>query len=80
MAVFGFVTVLLWIGPLMDLSTVFLMLSRFTWSAILTIFLSGFYMNLIQALCTAAVLLLLGNALLEKLDRVKRKYGMLDRS
>ena len=37
-------------------------------------------MNLIQALCTAAVLLLLGNALLEKLDRVKRKYGMLDRS
>ena len=37
MAVFGFVTVLLWIGPLMDLSTVFLMLSRFSWSAILTI-------------------------------------------
>ena len=78
MAVFGFVSALFWIGPLLDLSTVFLALSRFSLSAMLGIFMSGFYVNFSQAVCTAVILFLLGNALLAKLDRVKRKYGIMD--
>ena len=78
LAAFGFLTVLLWIGPLLDVSTVFLAMSEFTWSAMVTMLVSGFSVNISQAICTALIMLLLGNALLEKLDRVKMKYGMME--
>jgi len=77
MAVFGFFGVLLWVGPLLDLSSVFLALSTFRWSAMVTVFAAGFTVNVIQSGCTAVVLYFLGGPLLEKLDRVKLKYGML---
>ena len=78
MAAFGFLAVLLWVGPLLDLSAVFLSLPRFTWSAMIAMFVSGFYVNISQAVCTALILFLLGRALLEKLDRIKMKYGMME--
>jgi len=78
MAVFGFVAVLVWVGPLLDCSHIFLVLPKITWTAVVATFVSGFYVNVSQALCTALVMFLLGNALLEKLDRVKLKYGMME--
>ena len=78
MAAFGLLAVLLWVGPLLDLSTVFLAFSEFSWSAMLAMFASGFSVNISQAICTALIMFLLGNALLEKLDRVKMKYGMME--
>ena len=78
MAAFGFLAVLLWVGPLLDLATVVLSLPEFTWSAMLAVFVSGFYVNVSQATCTAAIMLLLGSGLLEKLDRIKLKYGMME--
>ena len=76
MAVFGFCAVLFFIGPILDSSSIFIMLSRITWKAIVTVFTSGLFINFCQALCTAAVLLLIGKPLLDKLERVKRKHGM----
>lgn len=78
MAVFGFLSVILWIGPLLDCSHIFLVLQKITWSAVIATFVSGFYVNVSQAICTALIMFLLGNALLEKLDRVKMKYGMME--
>ena len=78
MAVFGFFGVLLWVGPLLDCASIFLILPKITWSAVIATFVSGFYVNVSQAICTAAIMLLLGSALLEKLDRVKMKYGMME--
>lgn len=77
MAVFGFLAVLLWVGPLLDCASIFLVLPQITWSAVIATFASGFSVNVSQAICTAAIMLLLGKALLEKLDRVKLKYGMM---
>ena len=78
MAVFGVAAVLVWVGPLLDCSHIFLVLPEITWTAVVATFVSGFYVNVSQALCTALVMFLLGNALLEKLDRVKLKYGMME--
>ncbi len=78
MAIFGFLGVLLWVGPLLDCASIFLVLPKITWSAVIAIFVSGFYVNISQAICTALILFLLGNALLEKLDRIKLKYGMME--
>ena len=78
MAAFGFLTVLLWMGPLLDSSHLFLMMPRITWAAIITVLTSGLYVNVSQAISTALLLFLLGNPLLEKLERVKVKYGMIE--
>ena len=75
MATFGFCCVLFLIGPILDSSSIFIMLSRITWKAIVTVYTSGLFINFCQALCTAAVLWLLGTPLLAKLERVKTKYG-----
>lgn len=78
MAVFGFCSVIFWIGPLLDCSHVFLMLTRITPSAVIATLLSGLYANVMLAVSTLVVLLIFGNPFLQKLDRVKTKYGILD--
>ena len=78
MALFGFLTVLLWVGPLLDCASIFLVLPKITWASVIAIFISGFYVNVSQSVCTALILFLLGNPLLEKLDRIKLKYGMME--
>ncbi len=77
MALFGFFTVVLWVGPLMDLSSVFLTLSTITWKSAAIIMTSAFPINLTQGVCTALTLLLLGRPLLNKLERIQIKYGMM---
>ena len=77
MAMFGFFSVLLLVGPLLDLSSVFLTLTAINAKSVLTVMFASVFVNIIQAVSTAAVLLILGRPLLEKLDRVKQKYGLL---
>lgn len=78
LAFFGFFASVLWVGPLLDLSSVFLMLPDFSWAGVLSIFASGVPVNLIQGICAFLTMALLGMPLLEKLDRIKVKYGMME--
>ena len=78
MAVFGFFAVILWVGPLLDCSHIFLMVTNINWASVAATFVSGFYVNVSQAICTVLVMLLFGKPLLEKLDRIKIKYGMME--
>ena len=76
MAAFGFLACVFFVGPLLDICTIFLTLPRLTAKTVWPIFLSGFPVNVSQGLCTALTMVLFGNPLLEKLDRVKVLYGM----
>ena len=78
MAPFGFLVVILWIGPIMDISNLFLMFDTVSGKGLLLSLLSGFPINFSNGICTTLVLFLFGKPLLEKLDRVKLKYGMLE--
>lgn len=78
LAIFGFFATLLWVGPLLDTSSVFLTLPKLTWKTVWPMYVSGFPVNLSQAICTAITMLLLAKPLLEKLDRTKVKYGMME--
>ena len=78
MAVFGFFATILWVGPLLDCSHIFLMLSAINRESVLAALISGFPVNLSQAICTVLIMLLFGRPLLDKLDRVKTKYGMME--
>ena len=78
MAIFGFFAVALWIGPLLDTSHVFIMMPKISLETVTAALASGFPVNISQGLCTAIMMFLFGKPLLEKLDRVKQKYGMLE--
>lgn len=76
LALFGFLTCVLWIGPLLDLSSLFLMTTQINKESILLIFGNGVPVNLAQGVTTAVTMLLIGVPLITKLERVKTKYGM----
>ena len=78
MLMFGFLATILWVGPLLDCSYIFLMVSAISWDSVIAAFLSGFPVNLSQGICTVLVMLLFGRPLLDKLDRIKVKYGMME--
>ena len=78
MALVGFLSVILWVGPLLDTSGVFLELTVITWEGAIAKYVSGFFVNISNATCTVLVMLFLGKPLLEKLDRIKLKYGMME--
>ena len=78
MALFGFGCVLALVGPILDTCTVFLTLAELTPRSAWAMYASGFPVNVSQAACTFLTLFLLGEPLLEKLERVRRKFGMTE--
>ena len=78
-AVFGFMLVLLLIGPILDCCTVFTSLTTFSWPAVAFVFAQGFPLNVSHAIATALTLFIFGKPLLEKLERLQTKYGMMQR-
>lgn len=78
LAVSGFCVILMVVGPLLDCCTIFTSLTRIRWNAVVFIFVQGFPANLTHAVSTAVTLALLGRPLLDKLHRLKSKYGMME--
>ena len=78
MGIVGFLGVLFFVGPLLDTCTVFMAPISMTAKSIAAIYISGFTVNVSQGISTFLVMFLLGKPLLEKLDRIKVKYGMME--
>lgn len=77
LGIFGFLACVLWVGPLLDLSSLFLMTTQINRESILLIFGSGVPVNLAQGVTTFVTMVLAGVPLLDKLERVKTKYGLM---
>ena len=77
LAIFGFLAMVTVVGVLLDCSTIFTTLTTIKWSSVLTVLTLGLRTNISHGIATAVTLLVFSKPLLEKLDRVKRKYGLL---
>ena len=75
---YGFLSVLVIYGVLLDTASLLMYSQSVTWNALLAVYVSGFPFNLIHAAGTAVFLLLLKKPVLSKLRRIKIKYGMMD--
>lgn len=53
--------------------------TEINWGVILTYYISGLPMDLIQGIATFLFLWYAGEPMLEKLDRIKVKYGLVER-
>lgn len=78
MAFFGAILIVAVIGPILDTCTVFLLQTEITPASAAAQYLAGLPVNISQAIATFLVIRFLGEPLLEKLDRVKVQYGMME--
>jgi len=76
MAAFGAVCAILLYGSIMNASSYLIWAREWNWAAMIPYFLSGFPMDCIHGGATAFFLWVGGEAMLEKLARVKDKYGL----
>lgn len=75
-AILGFVMVMLVVGPVLDLGSVFLMSNVVSFKRIVLFLSSGAVMNLSLAISTAVTLFLITGSMMSKLERVQIKYGL----
>ena len=79
LATFGAAAAVLIYGGIMNLSSALLYSSAsLNWETVLAYYISGFPMDLIHACVTVVVILLIAEPMLEKLDRIKVKYGLVE--
>lgn len=76
-AVLGYVMIQFIVGPILDVCSIFTMKLDLSGSAALAVFAYGFVPNLIHGLATAVTLFLLVKPMMEKLNRMKVKYGIM---
>ena len=76
LTVFGFLCILLVVGPLLDTSTFFM--AGYNASSPLAIYLAGVPVNCVHGSAVALTMLLFGKPLLDRLRRIQIKYGMME--
>jgi energy-coupling factor transport system ATP-binding protein len=78
LCIFGGLATLIIYGGLMNPASVLMYYNRPTWPMFLSAYILGFPFDLIHAAATVIFLWLISQPMLEKLDRIKLKYGMLE--
>ena len=76
MVIFGALATFFLYGAIVDLWTILFMSESITWKTVIAVYAGATYFNLIHAAATIVFLLLLAKPMIEKLERVKVKYGM----
>ncbi len=77
-AIIGGIIILVLIGPILDTCTLFTMSSMINTASVGTVYLAGVPFNAVHGLAVALTLLVLARPMINKLDRIKIKYGMME--
>lgn len=75
MCVFGGLSVFFIYGGIINIGSVIIFTPIFNLSAIVASYVSAFWFDIIHALSTVIFLFLIGEPMIEKIERVKTKYG-----
>ncbi|MCI8371134.1 MAG: ATP-binding cassette domain-containing protein [Lachnospiraceae bacterium] len=79
LCIFGVLSAILIYGGIMNPASALLWGSEsLNWKMIMSYYLTGFPMDVVHAAATAFFLLFLAEPMLEKLDRIKVKYGLVE--
>ena len=77
-ALIGGGMILILIGPILDTCTLFTMSSVINTEAVGAVYLSGLPFNAVHGAAVFLTLLILAHPMIEKLDRIKVKYGLME--
>ena len=78
LAVFGGIITFVIYGAIMNPVSALIYGAEMNWQTLLTYYVTGFPMDCVHACATVIFLLLLAEPMLEKLDRIKVKYGLVE--
>lgn len=78
LCIFGAFLAIAVYGVIMNVSSAFTWYTEISWKSILAYCVAGFPVDVVQACATVICLWLFGEPMLEKLDRIKVKYGILE--
>lgn len=76
--IFGGIATLVIYGGLVNLSSLFMFTSKITFEGLIAVYGAGFYFDMIHALSTVIFLFFIAKPMIEKLDRIKIKYGLIE--
>ena len=78
-SLFGFAVIVVIVGPILDTCTLFTMTTTVNASSAAAVYLTGLPVNLIHGLAVFLTLFFLTVPIMDKLDRIKIKYGMIEK-
>lgn len=78
LSIYGGLAVLFIYGGIMNPASVLMFQTKINMKMILTSYMTGFPFDLIHALATVLFIMIMGEPMLEKLDRIKIKYGLVE--
>ena len=78
LCVYGGLSTLVIYGFLMDTASVFMGMGAVQETAFLAMYISGLPMNAVHGTASVVFLAVLGEPVMKKLDRIKKKYGILE--
>ena len=78
LCVFGVLCSTVIYGGIMNPAAALMWAGKLNWPTVLSYYITGIPVDLVRAAATAAFLLLGAEPMLEKLDRIKTKYGLAE--
>lgn len=77
LCIFGGVATFFIYGGIINIGSLLMFTSKFSWKALLATYISGFWFDILHAIATVFFLLVISQPMIEKLDRIKIKYGLV---
>ena len=78
LCIFGFLSVVLIYGGIMNPASALMAYGYVTWESLIAFYISGIPVDLAHAISTVIFMWFLSRPLLEKLERIKKKYGLIE--
>jgi len=78
LCLYGFLATFFVYGGIMNMSSLLMWSTIINWKSVLAIYISGAPFDLIHAGATVFFLFVAANPMIEKLERIKKKYGLID--
>ena len=78
-SLFGFLVIVVIVGPILDTCTLFTMTTAVNGASAATVYLAGLPVNLIHGVAVFVTLFFLTVPITDKLERIKIKYGMMEK-
>ncbi|UYO63328.1 ECF transporter S component [Acetobacterium wieringae] len=78
LCLYGFLATFFVYGGIMNMASLLMWTTTINWKYVLAIYISGAPFDLIHACATVFFLFVAANPMIEKLERIKKKYGLID--
>lgn len=79
LCIFGGLSTFFIYGGIINIGSLLMFTSQFSWSALLATYISGFWFDIVHAFATIVFLFFISQPMIEKLERIKVKYGLIER-